>query len=83
MSLARLGETRSRRAPDHLLQTPDTFVWAHLPGMKKGSAVVHASPALGAGFVQYTALLEDGGELGATECSRFACVLEGGLQVLS
>ncbi len=80
MSMHRLGETRSRRALDHLLQTPDTFVWAPLPGMKNGAACVHASPAIGAAFLQYTALLEDGGELASTGDSRFVYVLEGTLQ---
>lgn len=79
MSLARLGETRSRRALDHMLQTPESFVWAPLPGMKNGTAVVHASPAIGAGFAQYTALLEAGGELADTQHSRFLYILEGTL----
>lgn len=77
MSLSRLGDTRSRRALDHLLQTPDTLVWARLPGMKNGTAAVHASPAIGAGFVQYTAVLEEDGALGGTTGSRFVYVLDG------
>jgi (S)-ureidoglycine aminohydrolase len=77
----RLGETRSRRAADHLLQTPDTFVWALLPGMKKSTACVHAAPALGASFTQYTAVIEDDGELASTSDSRFVYVLEGTLQL--
>lgn len=82
MSMHCLGETRSRRALDHLLQTPDTFVWAPLPGMKKSTACVHASPALGAAFLQYTALLEQDGELAVTEHSRFIYTLEGTLTLL-
>ncbi len=81
MSMHRLGETRSRRAADHLLQTPDTFVWAPLPGMKNATACVHAAPALGAAFTQYTAVMEDGGELANTDNSRFIYVLEGTLQL--
>jgi (S)-ureidoglycine aminohydrolase len=77
----RLGETRSRRTLDHLLQTPDTFVWAPLPGMKKATACVHAAPALGAAFTQYTANLESGGELASTPDSRFLYVLEGTVQL--
>ncbi len=77
MSLGHLGQTRSRRALDHLLQTPDTFVSAPLPGMVDATAVVHASPALGAGFTQYTATLEPGGRLGETVHSRFVYVLRG------
>ncbi len=81
MSLGHLGHTRSRRALDHLLQTPDTFVSAPLPGMVDATAVVHASPALGAGFTQYTATLEPGGQLGETVHSRFVYVLRGSVDV--
>ena len=81
MSMHRLGETRSRRAHDHLLQTPDTFVWAPLPGMERVTACVHAAPVLGAAFVQYTALFEDGGRLGTTSLQRFVYVLEGSLHL--
>jgi len=57
-----LGQTRSARRADHLLLTPDTFVRAPLPGMKRCTAVVHAGPAIGAAFAQYTAEFEAGGE---------------------
>ena len=53
-----LGETRSSQHANHLLLTPDTFVRAPLPGMKGCTAVVHAGPALGAAFTQYTAEFE-------------------------
>src|SRR5271170_2033771 len=76
-----LGETRSSRRPDHLLLTPDTFVRAPLPGMKNCTAAVHAGPAMGAAFTQYTAEFEAGGELGGTSSQRFIFVLEGGVQV--
>jgi (S)-ureidoglycine aminohydrolase len=72
-----LGETRSSKQRDHLLQTPDTFVRTVLPGMRNGTAVVHAGPAAGAAFTQYTAELEAGGALGATSVQRFVYVLEG------
>ena len=81
MSMHGLGETRSRRALDHLLQTPDTFVWAPLPGMRNATACVHASPALGAGFVQYTATFEAGGTLGNPVGTRFVFVTEGTLHL--
>ena len=80
MSMHRLGETRSRRALDHLLQTPDTFVWAPLPGMVNATACVHAAPALGAAFTQYTASFEAGGTLGVSYGSRFVFVTEGTLR---
>lgn len=76
-----LGRTRSSQQPNHLLLTPDTFVRAPLPGMKACMAVVHAGPALGAQFAQYTAEFEAGGGLGATSGQRFVYVLEGALQV--
>jgi (S)-ureidoglycine aminohydrolase len=83
MSMHRLGETRSRRASDHLLQTPDTFVWAPLPGMINATACVHAAPALGAAFTQYTAKLDEGGTLGTAAGTRFVFVMEGSLHFIA
>jgi (S)-ureidoglycine aminohydrolase len=79
--LHNLGRTRSSQQPNHLLLTPDTFVRAALPGMKKCQAVVHVGPALGAAFAQYTAEFESGGELGNTDAQRFIYVLEGSVKV--
>ncbi len=76
-----LGRTRSSQQPNHLLLTPDTFVLTTLPGMKKCSAIVHVSPALGAKFTQYTAEFESGGELGPTLAQRFIFVISGSLKV--
>jgi len=75
------GQTRSAHQPNHLLLTADTFVRAPLPGMKKAAAIVHISPALGAGFTEYTAEFESGGELGDTTAQRFLYVLEGAISV--
>ena len=72
-----LGDTRSSQKQNHLLLTGDTFVRTVLPGMKGCAAVVHAGPAMGAKFAQYTAEFELGGELGATSAQRFIYVLEG------
>lgn len=74
-----LGHTRSALCPDHLLQTPDTFVRTVLPGMENASAVVHIAPAGGAQFTQYTAELQAGGSLGPAPAGivRFAYVLSG------
>jgi (S)-ureidoglycine aminohydrolase len=74
-----LGQTRSSQHPNHLLLTADTFVRTTLPGMKACSAVVHAGPAMGAKFTQYTAEFEAGGELGGTPAQRFIFVMEGGV----
>ena len=77
----RLGQTRSSQQHNHLLLTADTFVRTTLPGMKSCAAIVHASPALGAKFLQYTAEFEAGGELGPTPAQRFIFVLEGQLRL--
>jgi (S)-ureidoglycine aminohydrolase len=77
----KLGQTLSARRSDHLLLTPDTFVRAPLPGMKQCTAIVHAGPAIGAAFTQYTAEFEPGGELGETDAQRFVYVIEGKLHV--
>ena len=81
-----LGYTRSSYQRDHLLLTPDTFVRAPLPGMVKCTAIVHAAPAIGARFTQYTAEFEAGGRLGPVErtsppAQRFVYVIEGALNI--
>jgi len=76
-----LGQTRSAHRADHLLQTPDTFVRAPLPGMQKATAIIHISPAMGARFMQYTAEFEAGGTLAPASVQRFLYVLEGELKV--
>ena len=72
-----LGQTRSSHRADHLLQTPDTFVRAPLPGMHKATAIIHSAPALGARFTQYTAEFEAGGMLEPAALQRFLFVLDG------
>src|SRR5277367_6828990 len=76
-----LGHTRSDRQLTHLLQTPDTFVGMPLPGFDGVNVIVHAAPAIGAAFTQYTALFEPGGSLGPAHGQRFLYVLEGGVSV--
>ncbi len=72
-----MGQTRSVRRASHLLHTPDTFIRTLLPGSSKASVVVHVSPALGAGFTQYSVEFESGGTLGAASGQRFLYVLDG------
>jgi (S)-ureidoglycine aminohydrolase len=79
--LHHLGSTRSSLKPDHLLQTPDTFVRTPLPGAEGAEFIVHASPALGARFTQMTAEFAAGGALAPTQAQRFVFVLEGELEV--
>src|SRR3984885_15887104 len=76
-----LGQTRSAHRADHILQTPDTFVRAPLPGMQKATAIVHVAPASGARFTQYTAEFEAGGSLPPVSVQRFVYVVEGELEV--
>jgi (S)-ureidoglycine aminohydrolase len=75
--LHNLGHTRGTRGRDYILQTPDTFIRAPLPGMRGCTAVIHAGPALGAAFTQYTAEMDVDGRLGTTNSQRFLYVLEG------
>lgn len=74
-----LGDTRSAFEADHVLQTPETFVRAPLPGMRGATAIVHVSPARGAQFVQYTAEFDAGGEMGPAADQRFVYVIDGEL----
>src|ERR1700739_790574 len=76
-----LGETRSSQQHNHVLLTGDTFVRTALPGMKACVAVVHAGPAMGAKFAEYTAEFELGGGLGDTSAQRLIYVVEGHLTV--
>ena len=75
------GATRSRLKADHLLQTPDTFVRAPLPGAEGVEFVIHAAPQLGAGFTEMTAEFTAGGSLGPAPAQRFIYVLEGALEL--
>ena len=76
-----LGHTRSSRQSDHMLLTPDTFVRAPLPGMRNATAIMHASPAIGAQFTQYTVELSANGEMLPCSVQRFVYVLEGEVSV--
>ena len=51
--------------------------------MRKAAAIIHAAPAIGAAFTQYTAELESGGCLGElpASCERFIYVIEGKVTV--
>jgi (S)-ureidoglycine aminohydrolase len=75
--MQRLGHTRSSHQRDHLLHTPDTFVRAPLPGMRNATAIVHAAPALGADFTQYTVELEPDGSFDLGADQSFIYILEG------
>jgi (S)-ureidoglycine aminohydrolase len=49
--------------------------------MQRAVAIVHASPAVGAGFTQYTAEFEAGGVLGPAPTQRFLFVVEGSVSL--
>lgn len=76
-----LGATRSSRKPDHLLQTPDTFIRSPLPGASGVEFIIHASQQIGAGFTQMTAEFAAGGTLGPAPTQRFFYVLDGELRL--
>jgi (S)-ureidoglycine aminohydrolase len=67
--------------PDHLLQTPDTFVRIPLPQSSGVEYIVHAGPQLGACFTQMTAEFAPQGVLSPTSAQRFIYALEGELQL--
>jgi (S)-ureidoglycine aminohydrolase len=76
-----LGATRSSLKPDHLLQTPDTFIRTPLPGAEGVEFVIHAAPQLGARFMQMSAEFASGGSLGPAPAQRFLYVIEGRLEL--
>jgi (S)-ureidoglycine aminohydrolase len=76
-----LGLTRSSLKPDHLLQTPDTFIRSPLPGSTGVEFIIHAAPQMGAKFTQMTAEFASGGTLGSTPAQRFLYVIEGQLEL--
>jgi len=80
--MQRLGQTRSAHYRDHMLLTPDSFIRAPLPGMERATAITHVSPAVGAGFTEYTVEFEPAGAMHPTFEQRFIYVLEGELNVL-
>ena len=77
------GTTRSRVRGDHALICPDSFVAAPLPGWERTKCVVLTSPAMGARFCQYLALMEPGGAAAPAlaPVERFLFVLEGEVEV--
>jgi (S)-ureidoglycine aminohydrolase len=79
--LQHFGATRSSLKPDHLLQTPDTFVRIPLPQSPGVDFIVHAGPQLGACFTQMTAEFAPQGVLGPSPAQRFIYVLEGELKL--
>ena len=76
-----MSDTRTRYARDHSLLTPDTFVRASLPGMSKAAAIVHAAPAQGAAFAEYTVEFDAGGSFMSGAHQMFLYALAGTIEV--
>jgi (S)-ureidoglycine aminohydrolase len=70
-------------ATDHALITPDTHVWAALPGWTKATAAIHISPQMGARFTQATVVFETEGTSGppAAGVERLVFPMEGRLRL--
>jgi (S)-ureidoglycine aminohydrolase len=70
-------------AADHVLITPDSHVWAPLPGWRKATAAVHISPQMGARFTQATVVMEGEATSGAASpgVERVIYPLEGRLRL--
>ncbi len=81
MTLA--GQTRSRIQRDHALIAPDSHVEVPLSGWVGTQGIVLVSPAMGARFCQYLALMEAGGTAGlpAPGVERALYVLAGEVEV--
>ena len=77
------GTTRSRVRRDHALIAPESFVAAALPGWRNTKGVVLVSPAMGARFVQYLAMMEPGGLAAPAVAGveRVLYVLEGDVEL--
>ncbi len=77
------GTTRSAVRADHALIAPDSHVEAPLAGWTETRGVVLISPRMGAGFTQYLALMDPGGEAApaAASVERFAFVEQGRIRV--
>jgi (S)-ureidoglycine aminohydrolase len=74
-----LGHSRTTVRRTHALIAPDSHVVTPLPGWENTRGVVHVSPAMGAGFTQYTALLDRGATAGPADegVERFIYMLDG------
>jgi (S)-ureidoglycine aminohydrolase len=83
------GETRSVVRREYMLHTPDAWVRTPLADVSRGLVVIHCSPRLGAGFLQYSLELEAFGGLapcaappaGRHGVQRFLWMLAGEVEV--
>jgi (S)-ureidoglycine aminohydrolase len=77
------GQTRAHVGARHALITPGNHVNSSLPGVAGATAVVLASPAMGARVAQTLLTFESGGSarIAAGETQTFGYVMEGGAAV--
>jgi (S)-ureidoglycine aminohydrolase len=77
------GSTRSSIRRTHALIAPDSHVQSPLPGWSGATGILLITPAMGARFIQYLALLDAGATsaLPPAGVQRFVFVLEGTLRV--
>jgi (S)-ureidoglycine aminohydrolase len=77
------GHTRARVGARHALITPDNHVSSSLPGVTGATAVVLASPAMGANVAQTLLTFAPGGSarVAAGEAQTFGYVVEGSAAV--
>jgi (S)-ureidoglycine aminohydrolase len=74
-------QTRSRRCPDHFLQTPDSFLRTPLPCLRNAMAIIHVGPTAGTQFAEYAVEFQSGGLLELNDSRCFLYVLEGEVRV--
>lgn len=74
-----LGQTRTHVARDHAFLAPDGHVVAPLPGWTNTQGVILVSPAMGAGFCQYIAMMgkSSAAAMVPDDVQRFVFVREG------
>jgi (S)-ureidoglycine aminohydrolase len=79
------GTTRSSIRRNHALIAPDSHVQSPLPGWNSAKGILLITPAMGARFTQYLALLDPGATsaLAPASIQRFVFVLAGTLLVHS
>jgi (S)-ureidoglycine aminohydrolase len=79
------GSTRSSIGRNHALIAPDSHVQSPLPGWGGAKGILLITPAMGARFTQYLALLDAGttSALPPAGIQRFVFVLEGALNLQS
>ncbi|CAN5302648.1 (S)-ureidoglycine aminohydrolase [soil metagenome] len=77
------GVTRSSVQRDHAMIASDSHVQAVLPGWTNAKGIILISPAMGARFVQYFALMQPGAKAGppAPGMQRFVYVMDGAVKV--